>query len=55
MITSKKKKLLVHLHLYYHDQLDNMIEKLKNIQICEWDLYVTTCEYNKDMYEKILA
>lgn len=48
------KKLLVHLHLYYHDQIDFMLQKLKNIVNCNWDLYVTICDVNKESEEKIL-
>lgn len=47
-------KVLVHLHLYYHNQLDYMIKKLKNISGCDWDLYVTYCDYNKISENKIL-
>lgn len=35
------RKVLVHLHIYYHDQTDYFIKKLANINGCEWDLYVT--------------
>lgn len=34
-------RILVHLHLYYHEQTDYFIEKLKNINGVEWDLIVT--------------
>ena len=34
-------KLLVHLHIYYHDQTDYFLSKLANINGCEWDLFVT--------------
>lgn len=33
--------ILVHLHLYYLDQLDYFIKKLGNIVDCHWDLVVT--------------
>ena len=33
------KKLLVHLHLYYLEQVDFMLKKLRNITGCDWDLY----------------
>lgn len=49
------KKLLVHLHLYYHDQLDYMLEKLGNIKDCDWDFYVTTCQFTEEIIKKILA
>lgn len=48
------KKLLVHLHLYYHEQLDYMLEKLGSITDCDWDLYVTTCSLQDDVVNKIL-
>lgn len=48
------KKILVHLHLYYHEQLDFMLDKLTNIKNCEWDLYVTTCEYIPEANFKII-
>lgn len=35
------RKLLVHLHLYYLDQADYFVSKLRNICGCEWDLIVT--------------
>ena len=34
-------KLLVHLHIYYHDQLDWFLEQLSYIAGCPWDLVVT--------------
>ena len=34
-------RLLVHFHIYYHDQVEFFIEKMKNIVGCEWDLLVT--------------
>ena len=51
---NKRFRFLVHLHLYYHEQLDFMIEKLKNIQGCDWDLYVTINENNEESSKKIL-
>ena len=47
-------KMLVHLHLYYQEQLDFFIEKFKNISDCDWDLFVTTCENNELINKKIL-
>lgn len=47
------KKLLVHFHLYYIDQLDYFLEKLSNIQGCDYDLYITMVEKNKIAEEKI--
>jgi lipopolysaccharide biosynthesis protein len=48
------KKILVHLHLYYIDQLDYFIKKLKNIKGCEWDLFVTLVCDNESVRKKIL-
>ena len=48
------KKVLVHLHLYYQEQLSYFIEKLKNISNCDWDLIVTVCEHNDEVQQKIL-
>lgn len=47
-------KLLVYLHLYYSEQTDFFIEKLANIQGCDWELLVTFCEENEDVKNKIL-
>lgn len=47
------KKILVHLHVYYHDQVDYFIDKLKNITGVEYDLVVTYSETNKETIEKI--
>lgn len=49
------KRLLVHLHVYYHDQIDYFIEKLSNINGVEWDLTVTYSEWNEETAAKILA
>lgn len=54
-LTPIKNKMLAHLHLYYHDQLDFMIKKMKNINNCDWDLYVTVCEENPVSTRKILS
>lgn len=34
-------KMLVHLHVYYHEQVPWFLEKLQNIQDVPWDLVVT--------------
>ena len=46
-------KLLVHLHVYYHNQVDYFIKKLSNISGCDWDLYVTYVEENEVTQNKI--
>ncbi len=50
----KNKKLLVHLHLYYKDQINYMLHKLKNISGINWDLYVTCNELDNNTKNKIL-
>ena len=48
------KKVLVHLHLFYHEQLPYFIGKLRNIVNCDWDLFVTVCEHNSQSEKSIL-
>lgn len=45
-------KLLVHLHIYYYDQIPYFIEKLSNISGVAWDLFITETKHNEDV-EKI--
>lgn len=47
-------KILVHLHLFYHDQLDWFLKKLRNIT-CDFDLYVTVVEQNESSTQKLNA
>ena len=49
------KRVLVHLHIYYHEQTDFFIEKLSNINGCEWDLFVTMDGINRDTADKLTA
>ena len=51
--TVDKPKVLLHLHLYYTDQLKFMIKKMKNINSCNWDLYVTLVEENQKIINQI--
>ena len=46
------KKVLVHIHLFYHDQLNWFLSRLKNIT-CDYDLWVTVTENNKATTQKI--
>ena len=46
-------KILVHLHLYYPEQIDYMLRKLKNIT-SSYDLFVSICNENKKLERKIL-
>lgn len=48
----QNKKILVHLHLYYQNQINYFIKKLKNIT-CEFDLIVTITSKNPKLTEKI--
>ena len=48
-------KVLVHLHLYYSNQIDYMLNKLKNINNCEWDLFVTVCNEDNKITNKLKA
>lgn len=48
------KKILVVVHIYYVDQLDLIIQSLKNIPI-EYDLYVTIGTDDKQMVKKTLV
>lgn len=47
--------LLVHLHVFYHEQVDYFIYKLGSISDCDWDLLVTYSEYNQQTEDKIRA
>ena len=47
------KELIVHLHIYYHDQVDFYISKLKNIDGCDWDLVVTCAELIPETESKL--
>lgn len=47
------KRILVILHIYYHDHVSYYIDKLKNINGCEWDLIVTFSELSQRTKKKI--
>ena len=47
-----KKKMLIHLHLYYHEQLKYFISKLKNIT-CDYDLFVTYVDENVESNSRL--
>ena len=53
IIKNKKPNVLVHLHLYYTEQLKYMLKKLKNINSCNWDLYVTMTKNDTNIINKI--
>lgn len=48
----QNKKILVHLHLYYQNQINYFIKKLKNIT-CEFDLIVTLTNNSPEIIKKI--
>lgn len=47
------KRLLVILHVYYQEQVDWFIDKLKNIHDCSWDLIVTYSDLQESTAGKI--
>lgn len=53
MSKSIHRKALVHLHVYYHDQVDYFIEKLKNINGIDWDLVVTMADHDEDTERRL--
>jgi len=48
-------KLLVHLHIYYNDQVDYFVDRLRHITDCEWDLVVTQHSKNEETEAKLKA
>ena len=52
-IWTHKPKVLVHLHLYYFNQLNYMLKKLKNINSCDWDLFVTLHKQDAKIIQKL--
>lgn len=48
-------RLLVVLHIYYHDQVDYFIDKFANINGCEWDFVVTWSTFSQETKDKLLA
>lgn len=47
-----QKKLFVHLHIYYHNQIDYFVKKLCNINACDWDLFITYVEPSDELFRK---
>ena len=41
-------RLLVYLHLYYHEQLPFFLERLSSVDGCNWDLVVSWSEENEE-------
>lgn len=50
----KLKKVLVCIHIYYHNQVDYIIDKLKSLNGFDYDLFVTYTNENKETNEKFL-
>ena len=50
----KLKKVLVCIHIYYHNQVDYIIDKLKSLNGIDYDLFVTYTNENKETNEKFL-
>lgn len=50
---TKSKHILVHLHLYYINQLDEILARLQNLQELNFDLYVTMIEKSPAAEQKI--
>lgn len=49
------KKLAVHLHIYYTEQLPELLKYLHNLKNQDYDLFVTMVADNKDIVAKIKA
>ncbi len=55
IILRENMKILVHLHLNHEEQLNFMLDRLKNINNCEYDLYVTLYNDREEINNKILS
>ena len=42
-------KLLVHLHIYYYNQIPYFIKKLSNISGVDWELFITEIKHDKQI------
>ena len=49
------KKLLVIFHVFYHDHVDYYIDRLRNIDGCQWDLLVTCSTCSEETEAKLKA
>lgn len=49
----KGNRLLVVLHAYYHEKVDYFIEKLRNINGCQWDVVVTYVTSSEETEKKM--
>lgn len=50
----KSKKILVCVHIYYHNQANYIIDKLKNLDGFDYDLYVTYSQEDNETNQKFL-
>ncbi len=50
-----RPRLLVHVHLFYRDQLDLIMRAIRNISQCDFDLFVTVIERDQDTELRILG
>ncbi len=48
-------RVLVHVHLYYREQIDFIMESLNNICKCKYDLYITMTERHELTERRILC
>lgn len=48
-------RIAVHMHVYYVEQLDDLLKKLQNLTIAAYDLYVTLTDDNEEIKQKIIA
>ena len=48
-------KIAVHLHLFYQEQVEDMLDRLKNLSNVPYDLYVTLVSENLEIEQKIRA
>ena len=53
LCTEPRPRTLIHLHAYYEDQMDYMLEKLNNIEGTDWHLLVTASD-NFDTMQNIM-
>lgn len=49
----KMKKLAVHLHIYYHEQIEEILQYLHNLPADSYDLYVTLTDGYKPSIQKL--
>lgn len=47
-------KVLVHLHIYYYDQMIYFLYKLSNISGCDWELFITEARHDPEI-EKVFC